>query len=329
MITMARQLYTELSDQLGSGNHEEATPKFKTTRSFKVVAACDRCKSVQQVNPSKFDKLTSENIDAAWIKFWNTRSPSLRSKIIEYYLPIATKVGNRHKKFLPYRPLVEGCDLIGDATVGLIHAVDKFDPYLGIKFETFCKMRMFGAIVDSLREMQHFPRSTSKLKREIRNLSAAYVEKFGREPTDVEFVNEYGIEYQSLLCDPLLRSNVYNQGLNQQGDNSGCNGCYEDFESKYLAVEGHTDALDQQMHANEIFEICNQYLPSEMHRDAILFYYSNPPMTLKEIGRALVTFSNAKPLCPSSVSKLIKISHVILRQVPGLKERLQSMDFKD
>lgn len=336
---MARPLSNIWTEQADGRNDNDNDPNQITERKYKsftrvtrIVKAAGVVTSVpaKQKSNQPAEPLTDKTIDAAWLKFWNTKSPSLRKRIIEYYLPLASKIGNTYKKVLPYRPLVEGCDLINDASIGMIQAVDAFDPYRGIKFETFCKKRMFGAIYDNLREMQHFPRSTSRLKREIRNLTAAFVEKFGREPSDVEFIAEYGVEYQEILNDPLLRSNVYNQGLSQQcGDNESLSGrCSEDFESKYLAVDGSVDAIDDQTNEEEVFELCGKHLPNELYREAIKHYFGDN-MTLKDTGKALVALDdNPKPFCPSTVSKMIKISCVILRQVPGLKEKLQSKDYK-
>lgn len=334
MITMARQLSEGLASELAGTECSNTDKPLRKFKSFKrVLIIGDTPKQLQPTPPvrEQFEKLTSENIKQAWVKFYNTRSPSLRHRIIEYYLPIAEKAGNRYKALLPYRPLVEGGDLINDATVGLLQAVDDYNPYIGTPFEVYSKMRLYGAIVDSLREMQPFSRSISKLKRDVRNLTAAYVEKFGHEPTDVEFVAEYGIEYQAILLNPLLRSNVYNQGLNHHYDSnsySSSSNTYEEFESKYLAVDGCEEACNKQMDEDEIFEICNKHLPTEMHRDAVTFYYRSD-MTLKDIGKALVVFDkNRKPLCPSSVSKLLSISLVMLRQVPGLKELLQPLSHR-
>jgi len=89
-------------------------------------------------------------------------------------------------------------DLTSAGTVGLIKAVDDFDPARGAKLETYARYRIKGAILDELRKQDMLPYSArSKLRgldRAIHNLERT----LGRYPTDREIAKEAGISEDEL-----------------------------------------------------------------------------------------------------------------------------------
>src|ERR1041385_6463341 len=72
-----------------------------------------------------------------------------RDALIEAHLPQVKFIAERLASKLP--PSVDRDDLIGAGVLGLLDAVDKYDPARGVLFKTYAEMRMRGAMVDSLR----------------------------------------------------------------------------------------------------------------------------------------------------------------------------------
>src|SRR3954451_19197713 len=62
---------------------------------------------------------------------------------------------------------VDQADLISYGMIGLIEAMDRFDPDRQIRFETFAMQRIRGAIIADLRSLDWFPRSVRSRAREI------------------------------------------------------------------------------------------------------------------------------------------------------------------
>ena len=62
---------------------------------------------------------------------------------------------------------VDDADLISYGLIGLIGAIERFEPERGIKFETFAMTRIRGAIIDELRSLDWVPRSVRARAREI------------------------------------------------------------------------------------------------------------------------------------------------------------------
>lgn len=81
-----------------------------------------------------------------------------RNEIILDYLPMVKYVANRIAGRLPSHIEVE--DLVNAGIIGLIDAIEKFDPSRKIKFKTYAEFRVKGAILDELRSLDWVPRST-------------------------------------------------------------------------------------------------------------------------------------------------------------------------
>ena len=76
------------------------------------------------------------------------------------YAPYAKRVAEHLGKRVP--PNVDRSDLVSWGIVGLIDALDKFDPARGIKFESYAVTRIRGAIIDALRSEDWIPRAVRR-----------------------------------------------------------------------------------------------------------------------------------------------------------------------
>src|SRR2546430_15219721 len=112
-----------------------------------------------------------------------TRTQSDRDALIEAHLPQVKFIAERLAAKLP--PSVDRDDLIGAGVLGLLDAVDKFDPSRGVQFKTYAEMRVRGAMLDCLRSLDWVPRS---LRQRSRQVEAAYreIEMEVRRPAEEE-----------------------------------------------------------------------------------------------------------------------------------------------
>ena len=93
------------------------------------------------------------------------RSSSARDHLIVSYAPLVKFVAGRVGAGLPSS--VDPGDLVSSGVLGLIDAIERFDPQRGVKFETFATPRIRGAIYDGLRELDWVPRSVRSRAREV------------------------------------------------------------------------------------------------------------------------------------------------------------------
>ena len=89
--------------------------------------------------------------DTLWSEFKRTNDRALRDRLILTYAPLVKYVAGRLGSGLPAH--VEEGDLVSYGLLGLIGAIERFDPTRDIKFETYAIARIKGSIIDELRSM--------------------------------------------------------------------------------------------------------------------------------------------------------------------------------
>ena len=85
---------------------------------------------------------------------------------------------------------VDEGDLVSYGLLGLIGAIERFDPDREIKFETYAIARIKGAIIDELRALDWVPRSVRARARDIERAIAELEKKLHRAPTDEEIAEQ-------------------------------------------------------------------------------------------------------------------------------------------
>jgi RNA polymerase sigma factor FliA len=85
-------------------------------------------------------------------------------------------------------------ELVSCGTLGLMSALDAFQPERGLAFSTFAVPRIRGAILDELRRQDHVPRSVRRKTRDISAARETLTRIFGRPATDPELAEHLGID---------------------------------------------------------------------------------------------------------------------------------------
>jgi RNA polymerase sigma factor for flagellar operon FliA len=129
-------------------------------------------------------------------------APSRRDKLVIDHLPQVRIIAGRIHERLSGRIALE--DLISSGVVGLLFAVDNFDPSFKVQLKTYAESRINGAIIDSLREMDWVPREIRKRSKLIQRAIRTLQQKLGREPDQEEIAEELCLslpEYQQRLSE--------------------------------------------------------------------------------------------------------------------------------
>lgn len=147
----------------------------------------------------------TESTDAAaplWTEFAAHRDRAIRDRLILHYLPLVRYVVGRVASQLPTS--LEHADLVSDGVLGLIDAIDRFEPERSVRFEAFATIRIRGAVIDGLRTLDWAPRDLRRRSREIATATAELRAAFGRAPTDREVAARMGMtdeRFRALLAD--------------------------------------------------------------------------------------------------------------------------------
>lgn len=123
-------------------------------------------------------------------------SGSREARILEH-LPLVERVARRIARHLPSS--VDARDLVLAGCVGLITALERFDPRRGLDFGTFAEFRIRGAILDELRALDPVSRRTRRRLHQVEAQRRALTGELGRPPSDEELAQACGMsleEYQ-------------------------------------------------------------------------------------------------------------------------------------
>jgi RNA polymerase sigma factor for flagellar operon FliA len=237
-----------------------------------------------------------------WTRYKEERDEKAREQLVLAYAPLVKYVAGRMSSGLPSH--VEEADLISYGLLGLIAAIERFDPEREIKFETFAITRIKGSIIDELRSLDWVPRSVRAKAREIEKMNARLEHQLQRAPADAEFASALGIsvdEFQESLVRITGSSVVALDELWTVSDASGDQVSLLDTIEDPQAVDPATEVDTTDMKDRLAGAIAA--LPEREKLVVALYYYEN--LTLREIGDVLgVTESRVSQLHTKAVLRL-------------------------
>ena len=202
-----------------------------------------------------------------------------KEKLIKGYLPLVKYVVDR----LPvsYLPQISKADLISSGIIGLLKALDNFDPSKGVKFRTYAIPRIRGAIMDELRRLEWVPRS---LRQKAHLLEKTYIsleKKLGRPPTDEEISQKLNISEKDLL---KLYSNMSYFSPVSLSSKSGEDGKTLMEKTASTKSDDPFEIL-RKKEMKKILQETLEKLPKREKMVIVLYYYEE--LTFKEIGHIL------------------------------------------
>jgi RNA polymerase sigma factor FliA len=117
-------------------------------------------------------------------------------QIVLEQMPQVKYIARRIHEHLPQHVPFE--DLVHAGIVGLIDALNKFDCEKNVKFASYAKFRIRGAILDSLREMDWSPRDLRRKSRQIDSVMQKLQAELGRTASEPELAKSMGLSLQEL-----------------------------------------------------------------------------------------------------------------------------------
>lgn len=236
-----------------------------------------------------------------WVEYKKTGSLELRNYIVCKYAPLAKYVAGRLSIGMP--PSVDFGDLVNCGIIGLLDAVEKFEPGKNVKFKTYAITRIRGAIYDELRTLDWVPRSVRQKAREIEDAIRFTEEKLGRNATDEEVASylhistqEYRDSLYRISCTSILSLNdLWN---NNDGDDK-----ISLMDSLEAPSSLNPDVIVEKAEIKRIIADAIRELPENEQKVLVLYYYEE--LTLKEIGKVLeVTESRVSQIHTKAILKL-------------------------
>ena len=218
-----------------------------------------------------------------------------RQDLILQYFPLVKKIAYRLIKGLPNHVHVE--DLINVGMVGLIEAIDKYNPENFPAFASYAQIRIQGAMLDDLRQQDWVPRSVRDRSNQIAKAKKALITKLNREPSQdeiAEFLYMSPADFQHYIRKADVRV------LLSTEDTIG-----ENLRIGDVIPDNNIDALDSEQET-QMKKILHDAIKQLKPREQIiiqLYYFEN--YTCKQIAMELdVTESRVSQLHASIRKKL-------------------------
>ena len=206
-----------------------------------------------------------------------------RDELILEHLPQIKYIAQRISAKLPSH--VELNDLVSAGILGLLDAIEKFDPNRGVKFKTYAELRIKGAILDSLRNLDWAPRSLRKKSKDLERVYRELEQRLGRPATDKEVCESMEISLEEFyeLVDQIKGLNLGSfQELASQEDDKNSEPLV-----KYIPDAPQMDPFFL-FHKSVIQNILSgavDALPKKERLVVSLYYFDE--LTMKEIGKVL------------------------------------------
>jgi len=230
-----------------------------------------------------------------WKSYKKNPSKEIKDKLIIKYIELVKIIAGR--LYSAYNSNVEYEDLLSYGIIGLIDAIEKFDPNKNVKFETYANFRIRGSIIDQLRSLDWIPRSTRQKHKRVEEALQKLQNQFGLSVDDKLIAKELGVtldELNNLLSEVSIFSVV---SLDEKlGEDNNLN-----------ISSNNIDSLPETKYVNEeskvILKQTVDKLP-ERERLIISLYYYNE-LTYKEISNIIgVSESRVSQLHTKAIIKL-------------------------
>jgi RNA polymerase sigma factor FliA len=227
-----------------------------------------------------FQRLTEGEVQAAWEDHFEKHDVDSRNRLMEHYLyELKFMCEHLHSRLPRQVPLQ---DVLSFGIEGLRLAIGSYDPVREVKFETYLRCRVRGAVLDGLRSNDWVPRlvrrQAAHLERNTEHLTA----RLGRRPADDELAEHMGLSDVDLLqrqCDTLpVRMSSLDQPLRCEAGSSSPS-CHD------VVPEAKTPEVCARLQREDLKRMLLKGLKATERRVLLLYYFEE--MTMREIGAVL------------------------------------------
>ncbi len=246
--------------------------------------------------------MPAEDVITLWRKYRASRDLQLRDRLILTYAPLVKFVAGRLGSGLPAH--VDEGDLVSYGLLGLIGAIERYDPDRDVKFETYAIARIKGSIIDELRAMDWVPRSVRARARDIERAIGELEAQSGRVPSEVEIAAKLGVSQDELGENLLEISRSSIAALDELWTISPTGGDQVALIDTIEDTQGpEPQAALAQTEMREALGEAIARLPEREKLVVTLYYYEE--LTLREIGEVLgVTESRVSQLHTKAILRL-------------------------
>lgn len=216
-----------------------------------------------------------------WRQYKYEGNAGAREELVVKCLPVVKSLARR---FATYTlPCCDADDLVSVGIIGLLDALEKYDPVMQATFETYAKYRIRGAILDEIRNLKWTPRSIQEKVQTLKKAHNYLEQRLARPPTEEELADALDVDLKQFrkMLVQIGPSTILTLCQNHSGNDGSA--------LQEIPIED-PNAIDslRQLISNETKSILANAISALPKRESIvitLYYYEE--MTMREIGEIL------------------------------------------
>jgi RNA polymerase sigma factor FliA len=221
-------------------------------------------------------------LESLWAEFKRTGAQTLRNQLIVHYTPFVKYVAGRVLAGLPRH--FDEDDLVSYGIIGLIDAIERFEPDRNLRFETYAIPRIKGAIIDELRAIDWVPRSVRTKARAVEHAFSHLESTLRRTPTEAEVAAELEMtpaEFHKALRKISSVGVIALDEVQRTGERSDRSTLGESLPDR---ARGPLDVFEAK-ESKEALLLAVEGMPERERAVLMMYYYDG--LTLTEIGGIL------------------------------------------
>ncbi len=234
-------------------------------------------------------------LDKLWASYKNSDNKDAKDALIVHYIELVKIIAGR--LYGDYNRHVEYDDLVSYGILGLIDAVEKFDHSKEVKFETYANIRIRGAIIDQLRNLDWVPRSLRNKYKRFEDAVTQLQSQYGNQYSDQQLADQLNMDISEMnrfLNEISSFSVVSLEEKFEEQVNFDIKTEYDDFDPEQV--------LDKKV----MFNLLKDGIDNLPEREGLiisLYYYDE--MTYKEIAEILeISESRISQLHTKAIGRL-------------------------
>ncbi|MCZ6679168.1 MAG: FliA/WhiG family RNA polymerase sigma factor [Candidatus Poribacteria bacterium] len=204
-----------------------------------------------------------------------------KEELVNQCLPLVKSTA--YRMYMYASPSHDIDDLASAGIMGLLDAIDKFNPTKGAAFKTYAGYRIRGAILDEIRALDWVPRSVREKASELEAVYARLEQKMGYAPAQVDVAKEMGIpvdELHTMLTDVSCTSMLALEEL--------CQDKNDEAAIRDTIADPNAVNVDEKLtyeETKDLLATAIDALPKQEKLVVTLYYHEE--LTMKEVGRVL------------------------------------------
>ena len=240
-----------------------------------------------------------------WKQYKKCASQDVRNQLIENYLPLVRSHAERLKAKLP--SVVQVDDLSTAGVLGLMDAIEQFDPDRNVKFETFSAIRIRGAMMDELRGLDWVPRLVRQRAKMLTDATAALRAELGRSPTAEEVAARMNVTMEEFhrIASDSQPANVFSLYGKRPRNSTNNDNAEEGDDVTNLCDDRSSNPVLQAQHKT-LQEVLMRGFTRSERLIVLLYYYEQ--LTMKEIGATLDLSESRVSQMHTSIVQRLKVT---------------------